>query len=749
MLESKSFEGNIGGRRLVMEAGKLAGQANAAVTVSYGESVVLVTACFNEEPREGVDFLPLTIDYEERLYAAGKIPGGFIRREGRPSEEATLACRLSDRPIRPLLPKEWRSDIQLIATVLSADQENDPDIMALIGGSAALALSEIPFAGPVGAVHVGYLNGELVLNPTLAQLEDSELDLVVASTRDKVVMIEAGAKEIPEDLALRAIAFGHEANQAIIQLQEQLQQACGKPKREVPAGDTSAELTSAVSAVIGERLAQVLGYPEKEQREQALSDIEQELLEKLGDSFSAKEILAAVDARVKAEVRSSILDRSQRFGGRALDEIRPIGCEVGLLPRTHGSALFTRGQTQVLSITTLGSIKKEQMLDGLGIEESKRFIHHYNFPPYSNGEVKRIGSTSRREVGHGALAGRALVAVLPKDEDFPYTIRLVSEVLSSSGSTSMASVCAGSLSLMDAGIPVKAAVAGIAMGLITGEDDKHAVLTDIEGLEDAYGDMDFKIAGTLQGITAIQMDTKIKGLSFEIIEKTLEQGREARLFILEKMRQTISDSRPEVSRYAPRMYKMTINPSKIGAVIGSGGKTIRSIIEQTKTTIDVAEDGTVVIGATDEEAARKAREIIEGLTKEAEIGDVYTGKVTRILDFGAMVEILPGKEGLVHISELEDYRVAKVEDVVQVGDEITVKVIGIDNLGRVNLSRRALFEQHSGAGGGAASAAQSPRERENRPPQHRYPSGNRPYSSGGQPQHRQDRDFPRRPVSGR
>jgi len=690
----QSFECNIGGRRLVIESGKLAGQASGAVTVRYGDTVVLVTACISSEPREGVDFLPLTVDYEERLYAAGKIPGGFIRREGRPSQEAILACRLTDRPLRPLLPKEWRREIQLVATVLSADQENAPDILAVIGSSAALSISEVPFDGPVSAVHVGYIDGELVLNPTLARLEDSRFDLVVASTKQAIIMIEAGAKEISEDIVSQAIKFGHEANQDIIKLQEQLQQVCGKPKVEFTSREIKPEVVSAISSTIDERLPQALSQPEKSQREQALSELKKELVESLEETFSKEDILSAFETRVKAEVRTNIL-KGQRSSGRGLTEVRPISCEVGLLPRTHGSALFTRGRTQVLTIATLGSTRQEQQLDGLGIEETKRFIHHYNFPPFSNGEVKRLGSTSRREIGHGALAERALIPVLPKDEDFPYTIRLVSEILSSNGSTSMASVCASSLSLMDAGVSIKKAVAGIAMGLVTGDNGESAILTDIEGLEDAYGDMDFKIAGTSEGITALQMDIKLKGVSLEILEKIINQSREAYLFILDKMQQTISSSRPEISRHAPQMHKIMIDPDKIGSVIGSGGKTIRSIADKTKTTIDINNDGTVVIGSPDAESARQAIEIIEGLTKEAKVGDIYTGKVTRILNFGAMVEVLPGKDGLVHISELADYRVAKVEDIVKVGDEITVKVINIDNMGRVNLSRRAMLEKLS------------------------------------------------------
>jgi polyribonucleotide nucleotidyltransferase len=726
LIKSQPFECEVGGRSLTIDPGKFAEQANAAVTVRYGDTVVLVTACFSHEPREGVDFLPLTVDYEERLYAAGKIPGGFIRREGRPSQEATLAARLTDRPLRPLLPKEWRNDIQLVVTVLSADQENDPDMLAVIGSSTALSLSEIPFAGPVSTVHVGYINDELVLNPTMPQLESSLVNVVVASTSQAVVMVEAGAAEAPEDIVTQAIRLGHKANQDIIKLQEQIRQAYGKPKIEMPASQINPEASSAISPITSEKLEQALYQPDKAQREQALNNLKAELVEKLEESLPREDILSAFEAQVKAEMRANILEKGRRMSGRGLTEVRPITCEVGLLPRTHGSALFTRGQTQVLSITTLGPTRKEQQLDGLGIEETKRFIHHYNFPPFSAGEVRRIGTPGRREIGHGALAERALLPILPQDEDFPYTIRMVSEVLSSSGSTSMASVCASSLSLMDAGIPTKRAVAGIAMGLITGDGEGNAILTDIEGIEDAYGDMDFKVAGTTEGITALQMDTKIKGVSIEILEESLHKARDARLHILEIMQQTLSTSRSEISPYAPRMHKLMINPDKIGAVIGPGGKTIRAITSETKVTIDIDDTGTVLIGSPDEEATRKAIEIIESLTKEVEVGSIYTGKVTRILNFGAMVEILPGKEGLVHISELADYRVAKVEDVVKVGDEVTVKVISIDNMGRVNLSRRAVFEKISQAPGDRAKDSPSKdypfrTRRDNRPPRNRRP----------------------------
>ena len=692
-MESQSFECEVGGRSLIIDTGKLAGQASGAVTVRYGDTVVLVTVCVSSEPREGVDFLPLTVDYEERLYAAGKIPGGFIRREGRPSQEATLASRLTDRPLRPLLPKEWRNDIQLVVTVLSADQENDPDILAVIGSSTVLLMSEVPFAYPVSAVHIGYIDGELVLNPTLVQLESSQLDLVVASTEQAVVMVEAGAGEVSEDTIIQAIKFGHEANQDIIKVQHQLQQTRGKPKLEAVTSEINPELISAISSIIKGRLEPALFQPDKPQREQALSNLKKELVDSLGESFPEEEILSAFDAEVKAKLRTNILDQGKRVSGRSLTEVRPLGCEVGLLPRTHGSALFTRGRTQVLTITTLGSIKKEQQLDGLGIEETKRFIHHYNFPPFSTGEVKRVGTPGRREIGHGALAERAILPVLPEDEDFPYTIRLVSEVLSSSGSTSMASVCASSLSLMDAGIPIKRAVAGVAMGLVTRDHGDYAILTDIEGIEDNYGDMDFKVAGTTEGVTALQMDTKLKGVSLEILEKALNQAREARLFILDVMQQTISSSRAEVSRYAPRMYKIMIDPDKIGSVIGSGGKTIRSIIEETKTTIDIDNDGTVLIGSSDEESARKATEIIESLTKEPEVGAIYEGTVVKIMDFGAFVQILPGTDGLVHISQLAHHRVTKVSDIVKEGDTIKVKVLEISRDGKIRLSHKAVLDE--------------------------------------------------------
>ena len=729
-MTTHSFERTIGDRKLTVETGNLAGQANGAVTVRYGDTVVLVTACLGEQPREGVDFLPLTIDYEERLYAAGKIPGGFIRREGRPSENATLTNRLTDRPLRPLLPKAWRRDIQLIITVLSADRESDPDVLAVIGGSAALSISEVPFDGPVAAVHVGYIDNELILNPTMPQFDSSTLDLVVVSTEKAVVMVEAGASEVSEEIVVQAMKFGHEANQQIIALQKELIQACARPKEEAPVAGAIPEVTAAVAAFAKDKLEVAMYQPVKAQRDEALRKLKKELVASLVESFPQAGILAAFDAAVKDRLRSGVLAEGRRISGRSLDEVRPISCQTGLLPRVHGSALFTRGETQVLTITTLGSVKKEQQLDGLGIEETKRFMHHYNFPPFSVGEVKRVGTPSRREIGHGALAERALVPVMPQDNDFPYTIRLVSEVLSSSGSTSMASACASSLSLMDAGVPVKSAVAGISIGLVTGEDGKYAILTDIEGMEDNYGDMDFKIAGTAQGITALQLDIKLAGVSIEILEKALIQGRKTIQFILDEMHKVISSSRPELSQYAPRMYKVVIPQDKIGAVIGPGGKTIRAIIQETKTTVDVDNEGVVFVGSSDEESARKAIKMIEDLTREVEVGTTYTGKVTRIMTFGAFVEVLPRKEGLVHISELADYRVERVEDIVKVGDEVTVKVTEIDSQGRINLSRRAVLDKGSrppGAREGNSSNAGRPfrQQRSSRPPQRSYPPANR------------------------
>jgi polyribonucleotide nucleotidyltransferase len=711
---------------LAIEVGRLAGQANGAVTVRYGDTVVLVTACASSQLREGVDFLPLTIDYEERLYAAGKIPGGWFRREGRPSAEAVLADRLTDRPLRPLFPKGFRNEVQIIVTVLSADQENDPDILAIIGAATALCISDIPFDTPVSAVRVGHVDGQYVVNPTFSQLKESLLDLVVASTKDALVMVEGGAREVPEELMLGALTFGHELNQQVIALEEEVVAAEGKPTAVFVPVEMEAGVREAVDEFVSEQGWELLVRP-KDEREEALAERRQELLERLGDTYPPEQVLAAFADALKSRVRQKILQEGIRLDDRPLGEIRPISCEVGLLPRTHGSGLFTRGQTQVLTIATLGSQREEQRLDGLEPEETKRFLHHYNFPPFSVGEVRRVGTPSRREVGHGLLAERALEPVVPNEEDFPYTIRLVSEVLSSNGSTSMASVCGSSLALMDAGVPIKAPVAGVAMGLVMGEDDRYAILTDIAGLEDALGDMDFKVAGTAEGITALQMDIKVKGITLEILGKALAQAHDARLEILDRMRETIPASRPELSRYAPRMYRIQIPQEKIGQVIGPGGRVIRSIIDETKCSIDVEDDGTVLIGSTREEMAQRAIQIIEGLTKEVTIGEIYTGKVTRLTSFGAFVEILPGKEGLVRLPDLAEYRVSRPDEVVRVGDEIMVMVIEVDQMGRINLSRRAVLE---GAPEPRPAADRGGRERE------RVPLRGGPGPSGGGPPRR-------------
>lgn len=721
MIEPKKVSREIAGRTLTLETGKVAKQANGSVVVRYGDTVVLVTAVMNPQPREGGDFLPLTVDYEERLYAAGKIPGGFIRREGRPSEEATLAGRLTDRTIRPLIPKTLRNDIQVIITVLSTDQENDPNILGIIGASAALTMSDIPFEGPVSGITIGQMDGNFVLNPLLPKLADSAMELTLCSTRKKIVMVEAGAKEVPEETMIEAMQFGFEANQAILDLQDEFAQGLKKEKIVAPPAWDKPEVTEAVSAAASDKLDSLLGHTNKELRENATELLKSEIVEKLKEQFEKADIDIAYENLMKSLLRKTVLERSSRVDGRALTEIRPLSCEVGILPRTHGSGLFNRGETQVMTIATLGSMSERQQLDGLGLEETKHYMHHYNFPPYSTGEVRRIGSVGRREIGHGALAERALLPVVPDETEFPYTIRLVSEVMGSNGSTSMASTCASTLALMDAGVPIKKPVAGIAMGLVTDDKGNYSVLTDIAGLEDFYGDMDFKITGTDVGITAIQLDIKLKGVALEILGAAVKQAREARMYILDVMKKAISTPRENMSPYAPRMYKIKINPDKIGTVIGPGGKMIRSIIEQTKSTIDIDDSGTVVIGSSDESSAQRAIEIIEGLTKEAEVGAIYTGKVSRILNFGAMVEILPGKEGLVHVSELADYRVAKVEDVVKVGDEVTVKVIDIDHMGRINLSRKAMFEKP-----GEERPRPEPARRPSRPPGRSGGGGDRP-----------------------
>ncbi len=735
-----NVEITLGGKLLSIKTGDLAMQAGSAVTVTYEDTVILATACMEKKPNENVDFLPLTIDYEEKLYAAGKIPGSFFRREGRPGQQAVLASRLADRPLRPLFPKGFRNETQIIITVLSADQENSPDVLGIIGASSALSMSEIPFDGPVGAIRIGYKNGEYLVNPTFTELQESILDLVVVSTADKVAMVEAGAREADEKIIMEGIKYGHQLNQEIIGMQLELVRLCGKPKVEFKPKALSFGLEEDLAAALGDRVSKLIPQGRLE-RDRDIAALEEELVAKLSEQYPKNEIISLLESKIKAEIRSAILKKGVRPDGRAMAEIRPITCAVGLLPRTHGSGLFTRGLTQVLNIATLGSAREEQKIDGLTLEETRRFMHHYNFPPYSTGEVKRMGTPGRREVGHGALVERALTPVVPGEGDFPYTIRLVSEVLSSNGSTSMASVCAATLSLMDAGIPIKAPVAGIAMGLVTAEDGTFQVLTDLEGQEDFYGDMDFKVAGTSAGVTAVQLDTKLKGLTFEILDKALTDAHQARMKVLGLMQETLAASRPELSKYAPRMIKISINPSKIGSVIGPGGKTIRSIVEQTKATIDIEDDGTVLIGSVDPEAAQKAIAMVESLARDVEVNTVYTGKVVKILPFGAVVEILPGKEGLVHISELADYRVPSVEDVVKLGDEIMVMVTDVDRTGKVSLSRKAVFQSQAagsapGNEAGAAAAAPSrpphgPRRHPEGPRGDRKPTDGRPHGGAG------------------
>jgi DNA polymerase III epsilon subunit family exonuclease len=845
---SIKHEAEIGGKPFSMEAGKLAEQADGAVIVRYGDSVVLATAVAAKEPREGADFFPLTVDYEERMYAAGKIPGGFIKRESRPSEAAILAMRLTDRPIRPLFPKGYYNDVQVVLTVLSTDQENDPDILALNGASAALSISHIPFMGPVGAVRVGRINGEFVTNPTNSQLDESELDLVVAGTREAVMMVEAGAKILPESVMADAIAYGHAELQKSIDLQDKLIASAGAPKKVPfvgPKADSVAKLGKMLSEgrnefvvldlettafkpengfivdlaalrirdgevvdrfeslvnpgrpIVGHQIhgissddvanaptaAEVLTnftqwvgetpvvahnvafdlpyvfrhlpndvkwtpsavfdtlelgyqlYPDAGAYK--LPDLVRFIFGRdhaaahraMPDAEAAAELFlhftsgraeqgdrmedirrrhgigsALMDALTKATVRELVLSENIRIDGRDTKTIRPISVEVGILPRTHGSGLFQRGQTQALSIATLGPSSNKQRMDTISPETEKRYLHHYNMPPYSVGEAKFMRGPGRREIGHGALAERALIPVLPTEAEFPYVIRVVSEVVSSNGSTSMASTCGSTLALMDAGVPIKAPVAGAAMGLITDtETGRYAVLTDITGKEDAYGDMDFKVTGTAEGVTALQMDIKVAGITTDIMRDALQQAYDARMHILGKMTEVISASREELSPYAPRITTIKIPVDKIRDVIGSGGKVIRQITAETGTEINIEDDGTIQIAATSGEAAQKAIAWIEGLTKDVEVGKEYMGKVTRIMNFGAFVEILPGKEGLVHISQLADYRVPRVEDVVSIGDELMVVVTEIDRMGRVNLSRRAAMERHmarSGAGGG-------------------------------------------------
>lgn len=689
----------ISGRPLKLETGRLAKQAGGAVLINYGDTCIITTATSSAQPREGIEFFPLTVDYEERLYSVGKIPGGFIKREGRPSEKAILSARLIDRPIRPLFPKGYRNDVHIIATVMSVAQGNLPDVTSIIGASAALHISDIPFKGPVAAVAIGCIDGEIVINPTLEQSEKSSLHLVVAGTEDAVMMVEAGAQEISEELCLDAIMLGHEKIKEIVRFikdfrEEALKLGLAKEKKDPELFTVDLELDKTVRDYASENLYKAIVTKEKLEREEKIDAVKKDTVEHFTEEYpeQIKQVNNVLDAIVKEYVRKLITVDKIRPDGRATDEIRPITCEVGVLPRTHGTGLFTRGQTQVMTVTTLGAIGEEQILDGLGVEESKRYMHHYNFPPYSVGDTRPMRGPGRREIGHGALAERALEPMIPSEEEFPYTIRLVSEVMESNGSSSMASVCGSTLSLMDAGIPIKSPVAGVAMGLVK-DDEHYTILTDIQGMEDALGDMDFKVAGTNKGITAIQMDIKIAGISRDILRDALEQARKGRLFIMDKMLNTIDVPRSDLSPYAPRIITTVIDPDKIREVIGPGGKTIKKIIDDTGVKIDIEDDGRVFIAAADVEAGKKALKIIEDLTRDVEVGSIYIGKVNRITNFGAFVEILPGKEGLVHISHLAEERVGKVEDVVAIGDEILVKVTEIDRQGRINLSRKAALRQ--------------------------------------------------------
>ena len=679
-----TVEVEIGGRTIKLETGRLAKQANGAVLVTCGDTVVLVTAVGREEVREGQSFFPLTVDVEERHYAAGKIPGGFIKRESRPSEKAILACRQIDRPIRPLFKKGFMNEVHVIATVLSVDMENAHDILATIGASAALTLSEIPFDGPVGSVRVGRIEDEYVINPTLTQIEEeSEFDLVVTGTRDAIVMVEAGANQVPEAVIVEALRLAHDEIKKLVDVQLELQRQCGKPKWDVADASIDDAILEEVRAGYGAELDAATQITEKRERQDAVADVNRAAVEALLDEGSSPERGAQIRRALSQIERDLIRDRiavqKRRPDGRGTDEIRTITCEVGLIPRTHGSALFTRGQTQALSLVTLGGTGEFQRIDGLGIEDKKRYMHHYNFPPYSVGETGFMRGPKRRDIGHGALAERALLPVLPSELDFPYTTRIVSEILESNGSSSMASVCGSTLSLMDAGVQIKAPVAGIAMGLIK-EGDDYVILTDIAGVEDHLGDMDFKVAGTAAGITALQMDIKITGVTFEILTEALEQARKARLFILERMLATLPEPRSELSQWAPRIFSIQINPDQIGLVIGKGGETIRGMTDEFGADIDIQEDGTIFICAPDQEAAEGVINRIQSMTKEVEVGDVFTGRVVKTTDFGAFVELKKGTDGLLHISRLgqKGERVKSVEDVVKRGDTVTVEVVEID-----------------------------------------------------------------------
>ena len=699
----KTYSMELAGRTLTIETGKMAGLANGSVLVKYGETTVLVNATASKQPKDGIDFFPLSVEYNERLYAVGKIPGGFTKREGKPSEKAILTSRAIDRPLRPLFPKDFRNDVVIDCLVLSVEQDCSPEVCAMIGASAALSISDIPFGGPTAAVNVGYVDGRIVINPTEAEREVSDLVLTVAGTEDKIAMIEAGANELPDATMLEAIKLGHEEIKKVCAFIKNMQAEIGKAKFEYTKFEVNEEVYNVIAENFGERMKQDVQTPDKPERDEKLdvltADVKAWYEEKFGAEKLEEDSTAIGDALYKLEkktVRKLILDEGKRVDGRGIYDIRPLSCEVGLIPRVHGSGMFSRGRTQVLSIATLGMKSEEQMLDGLDNEEAKRYMHQYNFPGYSVGEAKASRGPGRREIGHGALAEKALVPVLPSVEEFPYSIRVVSEILSSNGSTSQGSICASTLALMDAGVPIKKPVAGISTGLITDENDpsRYVVITDIQGIEDFFGDMDFKVGGTKDGITAIQVDIKVDGLSYEIIAEAFERTAKARAYILDDiMAPQIAEPRKEISPYAPKIVNMKINPEKIKDVIGSGGKTINKIIAETGVKIDIEEDGTVFIYGTELEATRRAQAIIEEITREIEAGGIYTGKVSRIVTFGAFIDLGGGKEGLLHISKISKERVNKVEDVLKIGDEVTVKCVEIDDQGRVNLSRKDLYEE--------------------------------------------------------
>lgn len=691
--EKQVFSTEIAGNTFTVEVGELAKQANGACMIQYGDTSVLSAATASKEPKD-LPFFPLTVNYEERLYAVGKIPGGFIKREGRPSEKATLSSRLIDRPIRPMFPDGFRNEVQVISTVMSVDQDCSTEIAAMIGSSIALSISDIPFAEPIAGVHVGRVDGEFIINPSIEQEEKSDIELTVAGTKEAINMVEAGANEVSEEVMLDAIMFGHKEIVRLVEFQEEIVKACGKEKQEVTLFEVDQDFSEKVESEAKEKLLQAIQVKEKHAREEAIDKVKEETLEQYEEEEEdvIKQVKMVLDQMVKEEVRRLISKDKIRPDGRRNDEIRTLTSRVKVLPRAHGSGLFTRGQTQALSVCTLGALGDVQILDGLDLEESKRFMHHYNFPQYSVGETGPIRGPGRREIGHGALGERALEKVVPSEKEFPYTIRLVSEVLESNGSSSQASICASSLSMMDAGVPIKAPVAGIAMGLVKQGED-YTILTDIQGMEDALGDMDFKVAGTAEGITALQMDIKISGLSKEILEEALKQAKKGRMQILDSMLATIDAPKEELSEYAPKILTMEINPDKIRDVIGPSGKQINQIIDDTGVKIDIEQDGSVFISSTDAKMNQKAKKIIEDLVREVEVGQMYLGKVKRIEKFGAFVELFKGKDGLVHISELAEKRTNKVEDVVSIGDEILVKVKEIDHQGRVNLSRKAVLKE--------------------------------------------------------